>query len=292
MAVNKQSCLMLSVIVCLVIACLGLLIGLITTNRNRPNANGQQQRGSLDAPVVSGSFGGDSWQDDRELEQWGRDESSQSVIDGGSDGYKGPSFPWESNVRLPRSVVPIHYDLYLHPELETDMFSGKVSILMNSQEARDHFLVHVKYLDIQDAKMFQGRESVDLMEVIESEKNEFLVFRTPKEVPAGNYTLQIEFKGSLTRGLVGFYKSLYTNANGKKVPIATSKFQPTYARRAFPCFDEPSFKSTFTVTLVRPTGDGYIALSNMPVREEIPDSPSPGLTSVKVSTALYQCSRH
>ena len=65
-----------------------------------------------------------------------------------------------------------------------------------------------------------------------------------------------------------------------KVPIATSKFQPTYARRAFPCFDEPSFKSTFTVTLIRPS-DGYIALSNMPVDKEIPNSPSKDYTEVK-----------
>ena len=80
---------------------------------------------------------------------------------------------------------------------------------------------------------------------------------------------------------MGFYKSVYTNGRGEKVPIATSKFQPTYARRAFPCFDEPSFKSTFTVTLVRPT-DGYIALSNMPVKQEFQQQPSQKFTEVKV----------
>ena len=85
----------------------------------------------------------------------------------------------------------------------------------------------------------------------------------------------------MTRGIVGFYKSVYTNGRGEKVPIATSKFQPTYARRAFPCFDEPSFKSTFTVTLVRPS-DGYIALSNMPVKQELSQQPSRGLTEVQV----------
>ena len=80
---------------------------------------------------------------------------------------------------------------------------------------------------------------------------------------------------------MGFYKSVYTNGRGETVPIATSKFQPTFARRAFPCFDEPSFKSTFTVTLVRPT-DGYIALSNMPVKEEFQQQPSQKFTEVKV----------
>lgn len=45
--------------------------------------------------------------------------------------------------------------------------------------------------------------------------------------------------------------------------IATSKFEPTYARRAFPCFDEPAFKAEFSVKLVHPSGDGYNALSNL-----------------------------
>jgi glutamyl aminopeptidase len=44
--------------------------------------------------------------------------------------------------------------------------------------------------------------------------------------------------------------------------IATSKFQPTYARQAYPCFDEPGFKPTFKIHLVRPQ-NGYTALSNM-----------------------------
>lgn len=45
--------------------------------------------------------------------------------------------------------------------------------------------------------------------------------------------------------------------------IATSKFEPTFARQAFPCFDEPNMKATFETTLVYPSDGGYHALSNM-----------------------------
>ncbi len=38
-------------------------------------------------------------------------------------------------------------------------------------------------------------------------------------------------------------------------------------RWTFPCFDEPSFRSTFSTTLVKPAGDEYIALSNHDVQE-------------------------
>ena len=95
------------------------------------------------------------------------------------------------------------------------------------------------------------------------------------------------FRGNLTRGNTGFYKSVYTNSRGEKISIATSKFQPTYARRAFPCLDEPTFKSTFSVTLVKPSEGGYIALSNMPVERENQNSPSIGYTEVKVKQVRF-----
>ncbi len=53
--------------------------------------------------------------------------------------------------------------------------------------------------------------------------------------------------------------------------------------------DEPNFKSTFSVTLVRPS-ERYIALSNMPVERETENTPGIGFTEVKVT--IYQwCQR-
>ena len=194
---------------------------------------------------------------------------------------------WEKEYRIPQSTQPIHYDVFLFPHLDTDTFDGKVAIDIEvSGPAPRHFLVvHTKYLDITKTTLVatESGEEVELAEAFEYKPNEFWVVRAKDGITPGfTYTLFLEFNGKLIgNGILGFYKSVYVDPiSGETRAMATSKFQPTYARRAFPCFDEPSFKSTFTVTLVRPSGSNYIALSNMPeVRSKI-DTPLPGFTEV------------
>lgn len=70
--------------------------------------------------------------------------------------------------------------------------------------------------------------------------------------------------GSLSN-LVGFYRSRYTEDGVIKTILATD-FEPTNARAAFPCFDEPALKATFTIAIEHPTNS--IALSNWPVDSE------------------------
>ena len=45
--------------------------------------------------------------------------------------------------------------------------------------------------------------------------------------------------------LEGFYYSEYVDKKGTQRRIASTHFEPTYARRAFPCFDEPHLKAQY-----------------------------------------------
>ena len=59
-----------------------------------------------------------------------------------------------------------------------------------------------------------------------------------------------------------FYRSKYTNQAKEEAYMAVTQFEPTDARRAFPCWDEPALKASFDVTLVVPKK--LMAISNMP----------------------------
>lgn len=74
------------------------------------------------------------------------------------------------------------------------------------------------------------------------------------------------FSGILNDNMAGFYRSSFKAADGSTTYMATTQMEPTDARRAFPCFDEPALKAKFTVTLV--ADDKMTCLSNMDVASE------------------------
>lgn len=73
--------------------------------------------------------------------------------------------------------------------------------------------------------------------------------------------------------------------------MAVTKFEPTDARRAFPCMDEPALKAQFKFTLIRHK-DFIAPYSNTPILSSVPVAGNVDWitdtfeTSVKMSTYL------
>ncbi|KAL4239647.1 hypothetical protein ACF0H5_000454 [Mactra antiquata] len=176
-----------------------------------------------------------------------------------------PLEPWK-NLRLPKYVIPMHYDITLYPNFygNNGWFYGNETVDINVTQSTRFILIHANFLNITRTSLkYSDDEQVFIKRTFWYEENQFWAIETETPVRISLMYLELEFDGSLTRDIVGFYKSTYVNSQtNEKRHLASSKFQPVDARRAFPCFDEPNIKAEYTIKLVHQ--EGYIALSNMP----------------------------
>ncbi|KAG0220142.1 peptidase family M1-domain-containing protein [Mortierella sp. GBAus27b] len=166
-------------------------------------------------------------------------------------------------VVLPKNVTPTHYDIKLWPNLETFIFTGEVGIDVNVHEPTSIIKVNAKKLNIAKASVQVG-EKTHVATTIEYPTDQVASFTFAHQIPEGPARLEIEFSGEHNDRMNGFYRSQYKDADGNEKYMVVTQFEPVDARQAFPCWDEPAIKATFSVTLVVPFA--LEALSNMPVK--------------------------
>jgi puromycin-sensitive aminopeptidase len=183
--------------------------------------------------------------------------------------------------RLPTTVVPSHYDLVLSPDLEGATFSGSEAVTVEVAEPVDEVVLHALDLAISEAWLARDGERVDATASFD-EAAETATLALASTAAAGTWTLHVRFTGELNDKLVGFYRSTFTDDDGTTHTLATTQFESTHARRAFPCWDEPAFKATFAVALE--VDDGLLAVSNA---AEVADEPiGAGRRRVRFATTM------
>uniref|UniRef100_A0A3P9JI92 Aminopeptidase n=1 Tax=Oryzias latipes TaxID=8090 RepID=A0A3P9JI92_ORYLA len=181
-----------------------------------------------------------------------------------------PEEPWD-HYRLPNTLSPISYNVTLWPRLESDadglyQFSGNCTVVFKCTRETDLILIHSKELNLTLLDGFHAKltglngPAPRLKKTWEEIQTEYLVVQLDGPLQANSsYELFTEFAGKLSPNQKGFFRSVYIEDGEEKV-IATTQMQPTYARKAFPCFDEPALKAVFHVTLIHP--QNTTALSN------------------------------
>ncbi|CAD6194528.1 unnamed protein product [Caenorhabditis auriculariae] len=172
--------------------------------------------------------------------------------------------------RLPTFAKPIHYDVQLAPDLQQFKFDGKVSIDVEILEDTDVLKVHAQTLAINGASVKIESKVYDNLSTTYDEKLNILTVKLPAILKPQKVVLDFKFVGELNDKMRGFYRSCYKDASGNEKFLASTQFESTYARFAFPCWDEPVYKATFDVTLE--VAPGLTALSNMNVVSTTPSS--------------------
>ncbi|CAM8898967.1 unnamed protein product [Rhodiola kirilowii] len=174
----------------------------------------------------------------------------------------------DDELRLPKFAVPKHYSMRLQPDLVNLKFSGSVEIQVEIVQNTDRLILNAVGLDVPNSSIyFHGKNKLLLIPVkmgmdAESER---IVLEFGEGLPIGVGVLEMIFNGNISHDMQGIFTRTYT-INGEERNMLATQFESIHARRCFPCWDEPAFKATFTVTLDVPPH--LTALSNMPVIEE------------------------
>ena len=172
----------------------------------------------------------------------------------------------EPTYRLPRHVEPHRYELTLTPDLHAFTFAGEARIHVTVHAETSEVVLNALDLEVLSAELVdEGGNSIETSISYDTAEERVIITLAEPAEP-GEWWLHLTFIGVISESLRGWYRSTFTDESGEQRVIATTQFEATDARRAFPCWDEPDRKAVFSITLI--VDDGLLAVSNGPVVED------------------------
>jgi len=163
-------------------------------------------------------------------------------------------------LRLPDNARPLEYTVDLHIVPGEDRFQGTVRIEVELTRPSSVIWLHAQSMTFQKASVRAGSDVRSAK--VQPPEGDFVAIDAGSELPKGNMTLEIDYSGEISRSLTD---GVFQQRQGDDWYVFT-KFEPVTARRAFPCFDEPGFKTPWQLTLHVPAA--LRAFSNTPAGAE------------------------
>jgi aminopeptidase N len=195
--------------------------------------------------------------------------------------------------RLPGGVSPDHYDLAFVVDLLHERFDGIETIRVNVAAPTSRIVLNAVDIEFREVTIGSGA-TAQKATVASDASSQTATLTVAHPVAAGATEIHVRYGGTLNSQLRGFYIS-----KSKARKYAVTQFESTDARRAFPCFDEPAFKATYSLTVTVDRGD--TAISNGKVVSDTPGplitqhtivfSPTPKMSSYLVAIAVgdFKC---
>lgn len=122
--------------------------------------------------------------------------------------------PWHQ-LRLPISISPEHYSIYIYPDMTTDVYYGQVDIHINVEANSSYVILHAQYINIANSTLVDLEQNREIeLHTFMYEKNQYWVAEPDSVLIPGLYQLSITYSGDLMRNIVGIYKSIYVDEDG------------------------------------------------------------------------------
>jgi len=177
--------------------------------------------------------------------------------------------------RLLATVTPTHYTLALTIVPSEAGFAGTTDIDVQLTEPRQTIWIHGQHLTVTEVTATAGGTTITgrWEQVDPAIGVARVVFATPLAV--GPARLHFAYTAPFDQDLEGLYK-VDVDADA----YAFTQFEALAARKAFPCFDEPGWKTPFDVTLTTPSALGAFANTRALGSEDAGD----GMTRTRFAT--------
>jgi aminopeptidase N len=163
--------------------------------------------------------------------------------------------------RLPKNVVPQDYDLALVPDIAAHTVRGTEAIRLRVRSATAT-LTFNSLNERLDHVLFDGRP---VAAVASDDEAQLTKITLARPAAPGLHRLTFSYDGKIESQPFGIYTQSFTRPDGATETLLSTKFEPTFARRMFPCWDEPSFRATFGVSLT--VAATWATIGNMPIEK-------------------------
>ncbi|KAF8887037.1 leucyl aminopeptidase [Gymnopilus junonius] len=186
--------------------------------------------------------------------------------------------------RLPTNVKPTHYDLTFKTDLEKLEYHGVVKVSLDVKTETSSITFNSTGLELWRASIYSDALKAEqpLADPSVDDIQQRVTYQlTDKLPPNSKAQFKIFFSSTLLGDITGYFKSTWVD-EGKTKHYALTQFEPTSARRAFPCWDEPLLKATFSVSMISRVNT--INLGNMPVVSDHPLTPEP---AIEIDESLF-----
>ena len=161
-----------------------------------------------------------------------------------------------------KSFNPINYKIFLDIDINNLNYSGTTEIKLVIEHEINELRINCRDIEINSVKL----NNIDAMYNYDKKNN--IIKLNEKFIKKQEYLIKIEFKNIISDDLEGIY---YIKEKDNNIIICT-QLEPDLARRVFPCFDDPSYKSTFDINIKikkNTHNHNYECLSNMPFDTKI-----------------------